>query len=107
MLYSWKSPSSSRNCLYGHTKLWELASIRIRLSSIGRHETSCLQPQILVVALYTLPDNTIQESCLHVYLVQLPFHLRSEIYNGSDRSVSGHRSECLFIVNAFLLGKAM
>jgi hypothetical protein len=56
--------------------------------------------------IHFLFDNTIQESCLHVHLVQLPFHLSCKSYNGSDRSVSGHRSECLFIVNAFLLGKA-
>src|ERR1700722_4946237 len=56
--------------------------------------------------IHFLFNDTIQKSCLHIHLVQLPFHLGSKSYNGFDRSVSGHRSECLFIVDSFLLGKA-
>jgi hypothetical protein len=38
--------------------------------------------------------------------VQHPLHLSCKSYDGPDQSVSGHMSECLFIVNAFLLGKS-
>jgi hypothetical protein len=56
--------------------------------------------------IHFLFDDNVEESCLHIHLVHLPLHLSYKSYDGPDRSVSGHRSECLFIVNAFLLGKA-
>jgi hypothetical protein len=39
--------------------------------------------------------------------VQLPLHLSCKGYDGFDQSVSGYKSECIFIVDAFFLRKSM